>query len=397
MDTFSYSYSIDPYYSSSMEPLSNSGSGPISDLFQSNPALASILIALSSFLIVFIVLLIAIAIGAAILAIAAQWKMYEKAGEPGWACIVPFYSNYVLYKITLGNGWLFLTILLPIVGLVFYIMMLIQLAKSFGRSTPFVLATVFFPNIMIYVYGLGEIEYIGNKKERNGGYIPKEPKKEKKSKRKEQHQEPAMNDGPVPLSKRSRMYNEGKQPEDINRYSSSDYSDRQARNYSSNRYDRANTFEDDKYSSISSPGRSYDYEMEGQQKSRSAEYDMSGSRGRQMREANNSSGSRVSNRSIYRNSRKDTDGMYTGDVSGITGSGSGNYEMENPFEAGTRKQRRKKEIEILEKENFYDDSEQETQVLKEKEPDISYEKPEIKNETEKQIEPSFERRFRRFD
>ena len=35
-----------------------------------------------------------------VLAIIAMWKMFEKAGEPGWAAIVPFYNIYVLFKIT---------------------------------------------------------------------------------------------------------------------------------------------------------------------------------------------------------------------------------------------------------------------------------------------------------
>lgn len=37
--------------------------------------------------------------------IVAMWKMFEKAGEPGWAALVPFYNLYVLFKISWGNGW----------------------------------------------------------------------------------------------------------------------------------------------------------------------------------------------------------------------------------------------------------------------------------------------------
>lgn len=42
-----------------------------------------------------------------VLNIVAGWKIFEKAGQPGWASIVPFYNSYIRYKIFWGNGWLF--------------------------------------------------------------------------------------------------------------------------------------------------------------------------------------------------------------------------------------------------------------------------------------------------
>ena len=41
----------------------------------------------------------------AVAAIVAMWRIFSKAGEPGWAAIVPLYNTYVLFKITWGNGW----------------------------------------------------------------------------------------------------------------------------------------------------------------------------------------------------------------------------------------------------------------------------------------------------
>ena len=43
-----------------------------------------------------------------VLKIVANRKIFEKAGQPGWASIVPFYSNYIEFNIYWGNGWLFL-------------------------------------------------------------------------------------------------------------------------------------------------------------------------------------------------------------------------------------------------------------------------------------------------
>lgn len=47
------------------------------------------------------------------LSIVALWKMFEKAGEPGWASLIPFYNAYVLFKISWGNGWFFLLSVVP--------------------------------------------------------------------------------------------------------------------------------------------------------------------------------------------------------------------------------------------------------------------------------------------
>lgn len=48
-----------------------------------------------------------------VLSIVALWKMFEKAGEPGWAALIPLYNLYVLFKISWGNGWYFLLYVVP--------------------------------------------------------------------------------------------------------------------------------------------------------------------------------------------------------------------------------------------------------------------------------------------
>ena len=43
---------------------------------------------------------ISISVVVSILFVIGMWKMFAKAGEPGWASIIPFYNLYVLFKIT---------------------------------------------------------------------------------------------------------------------------------------------------------------------------------------------------------------------------------------------------------------------------------------------------------
>ena len=52
-----------------------------------------------------------------VLTIIASWIMYAKAGEPGWAAIVPFYSSYVRFKIA-GKKKLFWGYLVATIGII---------------------------------------------------------------------------------------------------------------------------------------------------------------------------------------------------------------------------------------------------------------------------------------
>lgn len=91
--------------------------------------------------------------------IGAGWKIYTKAGEPGWACIVPFYSFYVLCKFCgVKNWWL---IFIPFANIYIAIVAIFALAKSFGKDTGFgvgllLLGIVFYP-----ILGYGDAVYIG--------------------------------------------------------------------------------------------------------------------------------------------------------------------------------------------------------------------------------------------
>jgi hypothetical protein len=79
-----------------------------------------------------------------VLLIATFWKLFSKAGEPGWASIVPIYSFIVLLKISsMPWWWLFLA---PIAAIIIPF----KLAANFGKGTGFavgllVLGIIFFP------------------------------------------------------------------------------------------------------------------------------------------------------------------------------------------------------------------------------------------------------------
>ena len=96
-----------------------------------------------------------------IVIIAAFWKVYAKAGKPGWAAIVPIYNLIVLLEIVGRPLWWFFLFLIPGVNFIIGIIVYIDLAKSFGKSAGFgigllLLGFVFFP-----ILGFGDAEYQG--------------------------------------------------------------------------------------------------------------------------------------------------------------------------------------------------------------------------------------------
>ena len=97
----------------------------------------------------------------AVLTIIATWKIFTKAGEKGWKSIIPLYNTYLFFKITWGNGWFFLLLLIPIVNFVIYIVTLWKLAKVFGKGVGFFFGLVFFEPIFTLILGFGSAEYVG--------------------------------------------------------------------------------------------------------------------------------------------------------------------------------------------------------------------------------------------
>lgn len=99
-----------------------------------------------------------------ILMIVAQWKVFTKAGEAGWKVLIPFYNAYTLFRIAGRNGWWFLGLFVPLVNLFVTIMLSIDLAKHFGKSTVFgIVALWLFSIVGYFMLGYGDAEYVGPK------------------------------------------------------------------------------------------------------------------------------------------------------------------------------------------------------------------------------------------
>jgi len=98
-----------------------------------------------------------------VLVIAAAWKMYVKAGEPGWAVIVPFYNLFVLVKIAGKPVLWFILCFIPFVNLVILIILIFNLAKAFGKGAGFAIGMLLLPFIFYPILGFGDAAYVGPK------------------------------------------------------------------------------------------------------------------------------------------------------------------------------------------------------------------------------------------
>jgi hypothetical protein len=91
----------------------------------------------------------------------SYWKIFEKAGQPGWAVLVPIYNFYTLSDISTGQGLLCFLMFIPVVSNLLMIYLLYKLARAFGQSFLFSVSMIFLSIILLPVLAFGKAEYIG--------------------------------------------------------------------------------------------------------------------------------------------------------------------------------------------------------------------------------------------
>lgn len=89
------------------------------------------------------------------------WKIYEKAGEPGWASLIPIYNLFVLVKIAGKPWWWFLLMFVPVVGIIISILVYIALAARFGKGVLYGLGLLFLGFIFIPMLAFDKSVYQG--------------------------------------------------------------------------------------------------------------------------------------------------------------------------------------------------------------------------------------------
>lgn len=89
------------------------------------------------------------------------WKVFVKAGQPGWAIFIPIYNIYIMTLIAKKPAWWIAMILLvPIANLVFAIMLLNGISKAFGKTEGFTVGLIFLGIVFWPILGFGDAKYI---------------------------------------------------------------------------------------------------------------------------------------------------------------------------------------------------------------------------------------------
>src|SRR5215468_3252945 len=96
-----------------------------------------------------------------VLLFAGMWKVFQKAGKPGWAAIIPIYNLIVLLQITGKPLWWIILYLIPFVNLVVLVLVSLELAKRFGKGVGFGIGIALLPFIFYPVLGFGPDRYLG--------------------------------------------------------------------------------------------------------------------------------------------------------------------------------------------------------------------------------------------
>jgi hypothetical protein len=91
--------------------------------------------------------------------IAAYWRVFKKAGEPGWGALVPIYNLYLLCKISGRPEWWLILFFIPLVNIVIALIIAMDLAKAFSKSSGFGIGLWLLSFIFVPILAFGSSTY----------------------------------------------------------------------------------------------------------------------------------------------------------------------------------------------------------------------------------------------
>ena len=102
---------------------------------------------------------IAIMLFIVVFMIVSMWKIYEKAGQPGWASIVPIYNIIIYIKIIKKPMWWIIMFLIPVLNYVFLIWSVNLLSKRFGKDVGFTIGLLLLGFVFYPILAFGDAKY----------------------------------------------------------------------------------------------------------------------------------------------------------------------------------------------------------------------------------------------
>jgi Family of unknown function (DUF5684) len=99
--------------------------------------------------------------GIMIFLFASIWKLFTKAGEPGWASLVPIYNIITLLKIAGQPLWMIILFLLPLANIYALIVTWHGVSKRFGKDGGFTAGLILLGIVFIPILAWGDAKYQG--------------------------------------------------------------------------------------------------------------------------------------------------------------------------------------------------------------------------------------------
>ena len=91
---------------------------------------------------------------------AAGWKIFAKAGEPGWGVFVPIYNLYLVCKISGRPEWWVILFFIPLVNVVIGLIIAMDIAKAFAKGPGFGLGLWLLGFVFVPILGFGSAQYM---------------------------------------------------------------------------------------------------------------------------------------------------------------------------------------------------------------------------------------------
>lgn len=98
-------------------------------------------------------------LAAIVLGFIVAWKVYEKAGKPGWAAIVPIYNLIVLLEIVGKPLWWVILFFIPVINVIAAFLIYLELSKRFGQGAGFAVGLLLLPFIFMAILAFGSAQY----------------------------------------------------------------------------------------------------------------------------------------------------------------------------------------------------------------------------------------------
>ncbi|MDO4266999.1 MAG: DUF5684 domain-containing protein [Eubacteriales bacterium] len=138
--------------------------------------------ALSVLMLSYLLLVLILIIGWYVLQVVAYWRIFTKAGEPGWKSLIPIYNTYIQYRISWNTTMFLVSVVCAVAGVilsnmdsplailgsvcslvnvVISFMACSKLSRAFGHGLGFAFGLFFLNPIFLLILGLGESVYEG--------------------------------------------------------------------------------------------------------------------------------------------------------------------------------------------------------------------------------------------